>query len=318
MAKRARDCRPISGIVLLDKPVGMSSNAASQTVKRLYQACKAGHTGSLDPLASGLLPICLGDAAKVSQFLLDADKRYEALVELGCSTTTYDAEGEVAESRPVAVTEAALREALAGFVGWIDQVPPMFSALKQHGQPLYKLARRGITVERAPRRVRISEIHLLEYAGTRARIEVACSKGTYIRSLAHDLGQALGCGAHLAGLRRLGTGVFSLQDAVTLTALEAMTPAAREALLLPADSALPAVPVVRLSPQETVAICCGRSTTVADRLAPGWVRLYEGNTRFLGMGEVLPDGRVAPKRLVSLESALACESKQVESGGRGG
>ncbi len=318
MVKRARDCLPISGIVLLDKPVGMSSNAALQTVKRLYRACKAGHTGSLDPLASGLLPICLGDAAKVSQFLLDADKRYEALVELGRSTTTYDAEGEVVESRPVAVSEALLRQALANFVGWIDQVPPMFSALKQHGQPLYKQARRGITVERAARRVHISEIRLLDYAGERVRIEVACSKGTYIRSLAHDLGQVLGCGAHLAGLRRLGTGVFSLQDAVTISALEAMTPAAREALLLPADSALAAVPLVRLSPQEARAICCGRSTTVADRLAPGWVRLYEGNARFLGMGEVLPDGRVAPKRLVSLESALACESKQVESGGRGG
>lgn len=318
MAKRARDCQRISGIVLLDKPVGMSSNAALQTVKRLYRACKAGHTGSLDPLASGLLPICLGDAAKVSQFLLDADKRYEALIELGSSTTTYDAEGEVVESRPVAVTETALRQALARFSGWIEQVPPMFSALKQHGQPLYKQARRGITVERAARRVNISDIRVLDYTGEQVRIEVACSKGTYIRSLAHDLGQVLGCGAHLAGLRRLGTGVFSLEDAVTLVALEAMTPMAREALLLPADSALPAMPVVRLSAQEARAICCGRSTVVADVLSPGWVRLYEGDARFLGMGQVLPDGRVAPKRLVSLESALSCESKQVEGGERGG
>jgi tRNA pseudouridine55 synthase len=318
MAKRARDCLPLSGIILLDKPVGMSSNAALQTVKRLYRACKAGHTGSLDPLASGLLPICLGDAAKVSQFLLDADKRYEALIELGRSTTTYDAEGEVVDSRPVAVTEAALQQVLTGFTGWINQVPPMFSALKQHGQPLYKQARRGITVERAARRVCISDIRVLDYAGERVRIEVACSKGTYIRSLAHDLGQVLGCGAHLAGLRRLGTGVFSLEDAVTLAALEAITPAAREARLLPADSALPAVPIVRLSPHEVRAICCGRSTTVADVLVPGWVRLYEGDARFLGMGQVLPDGRVAPKRLVSLEPARACESKQVEDAGRGG
>ncbi len=318
MAKRAHDCRPVSGIVLLDKPVGMSSNAALQTVKRLYRACKAGHTGSLDPLASGLLPICLGDAAKVSQFLLDADKRYEALIELGRSTTTYDAEGEVVESRLVMVTEEAVRQALAAFVGWIDQVPPMFSALKQHGQPLYKQARRGITVERAARRVRISDIRVLGYAGERVRIEVACSKGTYIRSLAHDLGQVLGCGAHLAGLRRLGTGAFSLEDAVTLAALEAMMPAARDALLLAADSALPAMPVVRLTPPEARAICCGRSTTVADVVAPGWVRLYEGDVRFLGMGQVLPDGRVAPKRLVSLEPALTCDSKQVEDGVRGG
>jgi tRNA pseudouridine55 synthase len=318
MAKRARNCRPVSGIVLLDKPVGMSSNAALQTVKRLYGACKAGHTGSLDPLASGLLPICLGDAAKVSQFLLDADKRYEALIALGSSTTTYDAEGEVVESRPVTVSDEALRQALAGFVGWIDQVPPMFSALKQHGQPLYKQARRGITVERASRRVHISELRLLEYAVERVRIEVACSKGTYIRSLAHDLGEVLGCGAHLAGLRRVATAMFSLEDAATLSALEAMTPAAREALLLPADSALPTMPAVRLAPDEVRAICCGRSTAVAEVLRPGWVRLYEGDARFLGMGQVLPDGRVAPKRLVSLEPAPTCDSEQVEDGVRGG
>ena len=212
--KTARIKRDVHGILLLDKPAGMTSNQALQATKRLLQARKAGHTGSLDPLATGLLPLCFGEATKVSQFLLEADKRYQVVLRLGESTNTYDAEGEVTAVRPVSLDRARLEQALTRFRGGIDQIPPMYSAIKQEGQPLYKLARAGITVDRPPRRVQIHEIRLLDWQDSRLELEVACSKGTYIRSLAHDLGEVLGCGAHVAALRRLGTGGFDIGQAI--------------------------------------------------------------------------------------------------------
>ena len=227
--------RRLDGVLLLDKPQGLGSNAALQAVKRLYGAQKAGHAGTLDPLASGLLPILFGEATKFSQLALDADKEYLAGARLGVTTTTADAEGEVLERKPVAVAPDALEAALAGLRGPIDQVPPMYSALKHAGQPLYAIARQGRSVERAARRVQIHELQLLRFEGDRLELRVRCSKGTYVRTLVEDLGRVLGCGAHLAALRRTAAGAFRIADAVSLERLQLATPAERDGMLLPVE-----------------------------------------------------------------------------------
>lgn len=242
MAQVKRIRRNVSGIILLDKPKGFSSNAALQKVRWLLNAEKAGHTGSLDPLATGVLPLCFGEATKFSQYLLDADKGYETLMQLGVTTTTADAEGDVLEEREVTVGRAEIEAALPAFRGPISQIPPMYSALKRDGQPLYKLARAGEVVEREPRSVTISRLELLSVDGTQARLDVACSKGTYIRTLVEDLGHVLGCGAHVAELRRTQAGPFSLAQTVTLEQLEQVhADGGNEAVdqfLLPSDSGL--------------------------------------------------------------------------------
>ncbi|HSD88594.1 MAG TPA: tRNA pseudouridine(55) synthase TruB, partial [Kofleriaceae bacterium] len=232
-APRRPPRRRVDGVLLLDKPAHLSSNAALQRVRRLYGAEKAGHAGTLDPLASGLLPICLGAATRFAQFLLDARKRYVANVRFGITTTTQDAEGEVVLARPVALDREALAAALSRFIGPQMQTPPAHSALKFEGRPYYEYARRGIEIPRAPREVTIHALQLLEWSPPEATLDVECSKGTYVRTLAADLGEALGCGAHLAALRRTASGAFDVDDAATLDALEAMSDEARIALLRP-------------------------------------------------------------------------------------
>src|SRR5512134_3326283 len=225
--------RSLDGVLLLDKPVGLGSNAALQAAKRLYRAEKAGHAGTLDPLASGLLPIMFGEATKFSQLVLDADKEYLARARLGVTTRTGDAEGEVLERRPVRIDADAVERALPAFRGEIEQVPPMYSALKHRGRPLYVLARRGESIERAPRRVRVHELEMLGLDGDTLELRVLCSKGTYIRTLVEDIGRALGCGAHLASLRRIAASGFRIAEAATLDAIQAADDAGRDRLLLP-------------------------------------------------------------------------------------
>lgn len=277
----------------------MSSNHALQAARRLLSARKAGHTGSLDPLASGLLPLCFGEATKLSQFLLEADKSYQAVFRLGISTDTYDADGAVTATRPVSVGAAEIEQALAGFRGAIEQLPPMYSAVKIGGQPLYKLARAGATAERAMRRVVISRFDVLSFHGDRLEVAIDCSKGTYVRTLAHDLGERLGCGAHVLALRRMASGGFRVEQAVTLDTLGALPdPAARETLLIPGDQAVTQLPPVELSTNAAYYLCQGQAVTAGQGLEPGWVRLYEAGGRFLGLGQVLSDGRITPKRLL--------------------
>ncbi len=296
-----RNCSPVNGVLLLDKPVGLTSNQALQTVKRLLNACKAGHTGSLDPIATGLLPLFFGEATKLTQFLLNADKRYWTVFKLGVSTTTFDSEGEATATRPVAVGLRDIEKALARFKGEIEQIPPMYSAIKHNGEALYKLARAGVEVEREPRPVTVYEIKTLEFQDDLLTLEISCSKGTYIRTLAHDLGEILGCGAHVVQLRRLAIGDVSIDRAVSLDRLESLaTPVERAQLLQPVDSVLHAVPDVHLTSLAAHYLKQGQPVSTRHGLAPGWVRLYEGDSRFLGMGQVLDDGQVAPRRLLVL------------------
>jgi len=300
---RRSGMRNVNGIVLLDKPLGMTSNAALQAVKRLYRAKKAGHTGSLDPLASGLLPLCFGDATKVSAFLLEADKCYRVTIKLGVKTTTGDAEGEIAASCDVdGIDSDRLQAVLRRFTGSIEQIPPMHSAIKHQGQPLYKLARKGIEVERQARAVMIHELRLLGAAGDELDIEVACSKGTYIRTLAEDIGEALGVGAHVTVLRRTATGPFVSEQMVTAEQLQAAAVdglAALDGLLLPMEAALDQWPEVCLSDDLAFYLRQGQAVFVPRAPTQGWVRLRTADHGFLGMGRVLDDGRVAPKRLIS-------------------
>jgi len=303
MGRRHRQTgRDVSGILLLDKPIGISSNDALQQVKRLYNARKAGHTGSLDMAASGLLPICLGQATRLSGFLLDADKHYQAVCRLGLTTSTGDAEGEVLETAAVPeLTGEQVREALGRFTGTIEQVPPMHSAIKHKGQPLYKLAYQGIEVERKPREVTIHALELLGMGDETLELEIRCSKGTYIRTLAEDIGKELGCGGHVQSLRRLGAGPFTLADAFTLEELKAKAaePGSLDALLLPMDDALQHWPEVRLAKESAYYMSMGQAVQVPHAPTSGWVRLYNADdARFMGVGRVLADGRIAPKRLL--------------------
>jgi tRNA pseudouridine55 synthase len=322
MGRRHRNSnlRRVNGILLLDKPVGLTSNAALQAVKKLYAARKAGHTGSLDPLATGLLPLCFGEATKVSGFLLDADKDYHVTCRLGERTTTADAEGDVIETRPVeGISAQLLREVLGDFVGEIEQIPPMYSALKHKGERLYKLARQGVEVEREARQVSIFELELVSFEAPLAEIRVHCSKGTYVRTLIEDIGERLGCGAHVARLRRVGVGPFDDSRMVDMDTLEAVAREghyALDQLLLPMESGLTQWPDVRLTGDAAMEsgltqwpdvrltgdaafyLRQGQPVLVPKAPTTGWVRLYEGESRFLGMGEILDDGRVAPRRLM--------------------
>ena len=305
MGRGRRYGRNISGILLLDKPRGITSNEALQRVKRLYKAAKAGHTGSLDPLATGLLPVCLGGATKFSSFLLDADKRYRVRVRLGVATTTADAEGEVVTTAPVeGIHEGDLKAALARFLGPIEQLPPMYSAVKHQGERLYKLARRGIEVERTPRTVNIFEIELRGFDPPEFEMDVHCSKGTYVRTLAADLGEMLRCGGHVSGLRRTGVGPYvefeirylTLDEIEQLALKEGLD--ALDALLLPLESALEHWPTVRLSEDATFYLRQGQAVLVPQAPTQGLVRLYDPSKKFIGVGCILDDGKVQPKRLL--------------------
>jgi tRNA pseudouridine55 synthase len=293
--------RALDGVLLLDKPAGIGSNAALQTVKRLYGAAKAGHAGTLDPLASGLLPVLFGEATKFAQFAQDADKEYLARVRLGVATTTGDAEGKVTEAHDVTVAEESLEPVLARFRGEIEQVPPMHSALKQGGRPLYELARQGREVARRARRVRVHALELLAFDGESIELRVRCSKGTYVRTLAEDIGRALGCGAHLSALRRVAAGRFNVAEAVRLDALHAETPEARERRLLPAESLLQGLPRVDLPEALAARFARGQMLTLAA--APdGRCRVYGAQGRLLGLGEGQGRGELRPRRLVSYAS----------------
>jgi len=291
--------RAVHGVLLLDKPVGMSSNHALQRAKRLLRAEKAGHTGTLDPLASGLLPLCFGAATKFAQACLDADKRYRATLALGERTPSGDRETPVSERRNVAVSRSAIDQACQRFIGTIDQVPPMHSALKKDGKALYAYARAGVEVARAPRRVAIHRIDVVSWQGSELVLDVSCSKGTYIRTLADDIGQVLGCGAHLAALHRTGAGRLDVQQAVTPDALERMTETERDAMLRPADCLLTDWPVVRLDADDAGRFLTGlrRRVDGADAAA---VRVYGSEpTAFLGSahitaGELIPDRLLSP------------------------
>lgn len=305
MGRQRQRGRNVNGILLLDKEIGITSNTALQQVKRLYQAKKAGHTGSLDPLASGLLPLCLGEATKLSSFLLDSDKEYEGTCQFGSKTTTGDAEGEVVSTRPVPeLTQALLEAQCKAFSGEIEQIPPIHSAIKKNGQPLYKLAHQGIEIEREARQVSIHEFSILEILETSFRFHLRCSKGTYVRTLVEDIGEQIGCGAHLSSLRRTAVGPFRLEDAITAEALthiaEADAMSGLDALLIPMDQALEKWPAVRLTADSTYYVQQGQPVQVAKAPTSGWVRLFANNDRFLGVGQILDDGRVAPKRLINL------------------
>lgn len=290
--------RPIDGVLLLDKSLGLSSNQALQQVKHLYQASKAGHTGSLDPLASGLLPICFGEATKFSHFLLDADKSYSALIKLGSTTSTGDAEGEVLTTADVDVTPAILDIVLKRFIGEVQQVPPMYSALKHQGKALYKYARAGVNVERPARAVTIHSIELKHFEHDQLEIMVLCSKGTYIRTLAEDIGSALGCGAYLAGLRRLATGQFGIDRAWRLGQLEAMSVDQRDQALLPVDAILESLPQVQVDELSAHYILQGQSVWKSGLNMEGLFRLYTESGNFLGIGQQASDGKIVPKRLL--------------------
>lgn len=292
---------------MVDKPAGITSNACLQRAKQALYAAKAGHTGSLDPLATGVLPLCFGEATKLSRFLLEADKAYTSTFILGVKTETGDADGEQVDSSDAsAVTRAAVEQALVPFRGEIEQVPSMYSAIKHQGKPLYQLAREGIEVERVARRVTIHQLDLLGFEpGVQAKVTVAvrCSKGTYIRSLAEDLGQALGCGAHVAELRRTQSGPFSLEQGVSLERVETLAQArefeALNALLLPVDSGLAELPTVVLPEDSGYYLRQGQPVLASNMPTAGFVRILEDNGEFLGVGEIIDDGRLAPRRLVS-------------------
>ncbi len=306
--RKKNPLRPLNGIVLLDKAKGISSNHALQQVKRLFQAEKAGHTGSLDPLATGMLPICFGKATRVSGLLLDSDKSYAVCARLGQRTDTGDADGEVIEERPVpALDRAEVEAVVARFIGEVEQIPPMYSALKHNGQRLYELARKGVEVERPARRVRFDWIVIDRFEGNELCLSLRCSKGTYVRTLVEDMGEALGCGAHVTMLRRIGVGPFMPADGQvpemhTFDALQRLLEEGREALdrvILPTDSALTAYPAITLDADSMHHIRHGHPVFVANAPTKGWFRIYGADDLFLGMGEVLDDGRVAPRRMLA-------------------
>ncbi|MFO1415598.1 MAG: tRNA pseudouridine(55) synthase TruB [Burkholderiales bacterium] len=287
--------RPVDGVLLLDKPVGVSSNTALQHARRLFRAEKAGHTGTLDPLASGLLPLCFGEATKFAQYLLDARKRYTATIRFGVTTTTGDSEGEVRATRPVAVTPEALAAALARFTGPLRQVPPAYSALKFEGRPHYEYARAGQEVPRQPRAVEVHALRLLSWTSPDAVVDVECSKGTYVRVLAEDIGEAVGCGAHLAALRRTATGGFRLDDAVGFDALEVLDEAGRDARLLPASVLVGDLPRAAVDAPAAGRFRQGQAAPVGG-VADGPCAVFAG-TDFLGVAEVA-QGLAQPRRVV--------------------
>ena len=305
-SRLSRRWRRVDGVVLLDKPSGMTSNAALQAVRRLYSAAKGGHTGTLDPLATGLLPLCFGEATKFSADLLDAPKTYEADVLFGVTTSTGDAEGEVLECRHVGFAQTDLERALESFRGLIRQTPPMHSALKRNGRPLYELARQGVTVEREPREVTIHALGLLTFSGERCRLRVRCSKGTYIRTLAEDIGQTLACGAHLTALRRIAVGDLTIDAAVPLAALTDGDEATLQRHLLPPDTLLQSLVPIMLDESEAQRFSHGNPVMLVameERNAAGKgekCRVYHGQ-RLLGLGALEPCGKLSPVRLLAAE-----------------
>jgi tRNA pseudouridine55 synthase len=292
--------RNINGILLLDKPLGYSSNQALQKVKWLFQAAKAGHTGTLDPLATGLLPICLGEATKFAQYVTDANKTYIATIKLGIKTTTGDAEGEVISTKVVDASSAKFEQACMMFIGVISQVPPMHSALKHEGKALYEYARAGVEVERPARQVTIQNITVNSFSGSDVVITVTCSKGTYIRTLAEDIGATLGCDAHLTGLRRTETAGYVIADAITIEQIEALSIETRDQQLLPVDSAISVLPKVVISADAAYYFKQGQAVWQAGETPDSELRVYEEGGLFLGLGRLLEDGKITPKRLVNL------------------
>jgi tRNA pseudouridine55 synthase len=293
-----RTWKQVDGVLLLDKPLGLTSNDALQKARRLFSAAKGGHTGTLDPLATGLLPLCFGEATKFSADLLDADKTYEAVLKLGVTTDSGDAEGQVIANATVEAKKEQILEILPTFVGNIQQIPPMHSALKRDGRPLYELARKGIEVEREPRAVTIHAIDCLDFSGDLLTLRVACSKGTYIRVLAADIGQALGCGAHLAALRRTVVGDIDLHKAVTLAELEGLDEAGRLQRLLPVDALLQSLPAVTVEGVEAARFSHGNPVALPAGLS-GKIRVY-ADGRLIGVGEPGNNDMLWPKRLVQL------------------
>ena len=296
--------RSVDGVILLNKPLRLSSQQAVSRVRGLFNAVKAGHTGTLDPAADGLLPVCLGEATKFTQLLLDADKSYSARVMMGVTTTTGDAEGEVLARKPPVQDRAQVERVVAQFTGDIQQVPPMYSALKHQGKPLYEYARAGIDIPRESRNISIYELQVLVFEENYFDIHVRCSKGTYIRTLAVDIGEALGCGASLGGLTRTGIGAFKLNDArvQTLPVLEALTLEGRDASVLPVDLLAGNLPELALDEALTARVMAGQRLprlTYGSAPVAGLVRLYGPPRRFLGVAEVDGEGRVAPKRLLA-------------------
>jgi tRNA pseudouridine55 synthase len=309
MSRPRRRGRDIHGVLLLDKPQGLSSNDALQKVKRIYNANRAGHTGALDPLATGMLPICLGEATKFSRYLLDSDKRYRVIARLGQRTDTSDADGSVVQERPVTFSEQELAAALESFRGETMQVPSMYSALKHQGKPLYEYARAGIEVEREARPITVYELLFIRHEGDELELEIHCSKGTYIRTITDDLGEKLGCGAHVIFLRRLTVSKYPVERMVTLEHLNELLEQAQQQgiepgvlldpLLMPMDSPASDFPVVNLLPAVAGYFKNGQPVQVAGAPAEGLVRVTEGEeAKFIGMAEIDDDGRVAPRRLV--------------------
>lgn len=300
MARRARG-RDITGIIVLDKPIGESSNRSLQRVKRLFNAAKAGHTGSLDPLATGVLPLCLGEATKLSQFLLDADKRYRTTVRLGVKTASGDSQSEVLDTRPVNVTRKQVEDCLEQFRGEIVQVPSMYSALKHQGVPLYKIARKGGEVVRKEREVTVFRLDLLDFRGDEVDLDISCSKGTYIRTIADDLGDALGTGGHVTALRRLQSGPFLESNAVTIDQLELAAatggPENLDQFLMPADLAVEHLPRTDMPAATADFVRQGQAVIVNGLPRTGLVRMYD-EKGFFGIGKILDDGRVTPVRLL--------------------
>lgn len=299
MSRRSKG-RAVHGILLLDKPVGITSNQALMEVKRLYDANKAGHTGSLDPLACGMLPICFGEATKFSQFLLEADKQYYVEAKLGVKTTTGDAEGEVvATQEPEGITISRLENVLDLFRGEISQIPSMYSAIKYQGKPLYTYARAGINVPRNSRTVHIKELRLLRYSENTLAISVQCSKGTYIRTLIEDIGDALKCGAHVSFLRRTLVEPYSEDSMLTLDQLKSEPSEILDQFLLPIDSALMGWPTLHVTDSIAYYIRQGQPVIIPRAPSSGWVKLTTLEDMFVGVGEILDDGRVAPRRLIA-------------------
>ena len=310
MGRRRVRGRPVDGILLLDKPQGISSNAALQQVKQIYFAQKAGHTGALDPLATGMLPICLGEATKFSQFLLESDKRYLVTAKLGVRTTTSDSDGEVVSELPVDVSEQQLLAVLDQFRGETQQIPSMYSALKYQGQPLYKYARAGVEVPRESRPITVYELDLIAFSGDEVTLDIKCSKGTYIRTIIDDMGEKLGCGAHVIMLRRTQVADYPAERMMTLEQLQTMLDEAREQgetpserldpLLLQADTAVQSLPEVNLTNEMADYILHGQAVLVPGISHNGALRLTRGDEqRFIGIGELNQDGLVAPKRLIN-------------------
>lgn len=305
MSRPRKKGRDVHGVFLLDKPQGVSSNDIMQKVKRLFKANKAGHTGALDPLATGMLPICLGEATKFSQFLLDSDKRYVVTAKLGERTDTSDAEGQVVQSREVNVAEADILAALSAFRGEILQVPTMFSALKHNGKPLYEYARAGITVEREARPITIFELKFIDYQAPFLTLEVHCSKGTYIRTLVDDLGEALGCGAHVTMLRRLAVADYPIEEMMPIEDLallaDSFPSGELDRLLLPMDTAVASLPQLNLTAEQTKAVGFGQRVKFENPQAlSGLVRLFSENGQFLGIAEITAGNIIRPNRMVNL------------------